>query len=65
MDDEAKIEIMWQERTENTTKLEAIRSDIQAIKILLATAQGGGKALGIVGMLIGAIIGWAISIFGK
>jgi len=65
MDDDAKVEIMWQERTENTTKLEAIREDIQSIKILLATAQGGGKALGIVGVLAGAVIGWLISLYAK
>lgn len=65
MDDDAKVEIMWQERSENKTTLESIKTDIQAIRILLATARGGGVTLGIVGTIFGVVVGWLVSLYAK
>lgn len=66
MDDKTKIELMWEERNENKKVWHEVRSDINDIKLLLASAKGGLRVTTFIGGVVGSVVTLVVTLlFGK
>lgn len=63
MENETKIEVLWEERTDMKQAIGDLTKEVQELKLLLAGFGGGAKAASAIGNILWTVVGGSFTLF--